>query len=425
MLHVISPHPMRLFKPLYAQVLLGIVLGTALGLVSPAYAVLLKPLADGFVGLVKMLITPIIFTTVVLGIAGMSELKHAGNIGLRAVLYFEAVTTLALAVGLAVANIVQPGAGMHVSPESLDAKATAAYANSASAQSAVEFLLRIIPKTFFSAFAEGDTLQVLLLAVLFGLALGRLGEHARPVLNLINEVSRVFFGMVTMVTRLAPIAAAGAMAFTLGKYGAATLLHLGKLMACVYLTCVLFVFAGLGLVTWIAGLRLLPILRLIREELFIVLGTSSSETALPGVMQKLESAGCARSTVGIVIPAGYSFNLDGTCIYLTMAALFIAQALDQPLTFDQQLALLGVLLITSKGAAGVTGSGFITLAATLSVSGTIPVAGIGLLLGVDRFLSEARAVTNCIGNAVATFLVAKWNGDLDIALAKKHGVVRC
>jgi aerobic C4-dicarboxylate transport protein len=415
---------MRLFKPLYAQVLVGILLGTALGLVSPSQAVQLKPLADGFVALVKMLITPIIFTTVVVGIAGMSDLKLAGKIGLRAVLYFEAATTLALAVGLVVANLFQPGAGMHIAPESLDAKATAAYANSASAQTAVEFLLRIIPKTFFSAFTEGDTLQVLLLAVLFGLALGRLGEHARPVLNLINEVSRVFFGMVTMVTKLAPIAAAGAMAFTLGKYGAATLVHLGKLMACVYLTCALFVFGCLGLVTRLAGLRLLPILRLIREELLIVLGTSSSETALPGVMEKLESAGCARSTVGIVIPSGYSFNLDGTCIYLTMAALFIAQALDLSLPLDRQLALLGVLLITSKGAAGVTGSGFLTLAATLSVSGAIPVTGIALVLGIDRFLSEARAVTNCIGNAVATFLIAKWNDELDTSLARKYGVLR-
>lgn len=415
---------MRLLKPLYAQVLLGILLGTVLGLLSPARAVELKPLADAFVALVKMLITPIIFTTVVVGIAGMSDLKTAGKIGLRAILYFEAATTLALAIGLVVANLVQPGVGMHISPESLDAKATAAYLNAAPARTAVEFLLHIIPKTFFSAFTEGDTLQVLLLAVLFGIALGRLGEHARPVLNLINEVSRVFFGMVAMVTKLAPVAAAGAMAFTLGKYGAATLLHLGKLLACVYLTCALFVFGCLGLVTRMAGLRLLPILRLIREELLIVLGTSSSETALPGVMGKLESAGCARSTVGIVIPSGYSFNLDGTCIYLTMAALFIAQALDLPLSWERQLALLGVLLVTSKGAAGVTGSGFITLAATLSVSGTIPVAGIALLLGIDRFLSEARAVTNFIGNAVATFLVAKWNGDLDASLARKHGVLR-
>lgn len=414
---------MRLFKQLYFQVLLGIVLGTALGLTSPAHAVKLKPLADAFVSLVKMLITPVIFTTVVVGIAGMSDLKHAGRIGLRAVLYFEAVTTIALAAGLAVANIVQPGVGMHISPESLDSQVAAAYSSSASSQSSVDFLLHIIPKTFFSAFAEGDTLQVLLLAVLFGLALGRLGEHARPVLNLINEVSRVFFGMVAMVTKLAPIAASGAIAFTLGKYGASTLLHLGKLMACVYITCAIFVFAGLGLITRLAGMRLGAILHLIREEILIVIGTSSSETVLPGVMEKLERAGCARATVGIVIPAGYSFNLDGTCIYLTMASLFIAQALDMPLNFEQQLGLLGILLITSKGAAGVTGSGFITLAATLSVSGAIPVAGIALLLGVDRFLSEARAVTNCIGNTVATLLVAKWNGDLDLALAKKHGVL--
>jgi aerobic C4-dicarboxylate transport protein len=303
--------------------------------------------------------------------------------------------------------------GFHASAASLDAKSVAGYASSAQGMSVVDTLLHIIPKTFVSAFAEGEILQVLLLAMLFGLALGRIGDHGRPVMNLLHEVARVFFGIVEIVSKLAPIAAAGAMAFTIGKYGIGTLFILGKLMLCVYLTCGLFIFLLLGAIMRASGFSLWKMLKYIKEELLIVVGTSSSETALPGLMDKMEKAGCARPVVGIVVPAGYSFNLDGTCIYLTMAALFIAQATDTPMTLTQQLTLMAVLLLTSKGAAGVTGSGFITLAATLATTGSIPVAGIALIIGVDRFMSEARAITNFIGNAVATLVIAKWNGDYD------------
>jgi len=406
---------MRFLRLLYVQVLIGVVIGGLIGVFFPAFGADLKPLGDAFVSLIKMLIGPIIFTTVVVGLAGMSDLKQAGRVGLKAFVYFEVITTLALIVGLVVANVFVPGAGIHATPASLEAKSSsvAAYAHAAQGQGVVEFLLHLIPKTFFSAFVEGDVLQVLLLSLLFGLALGRLGDHGRPVLSLLNEVSRVFFGIVSMVTKLAPLAAAGAMAFTIGKYGVGSLIQLGQLMLCVYVTSAIFVFLVLGSVARACGFSLWKILRLIKEELAIVLGTSSSESALPGLMEKMEKVGCARPTVGLVVPAGYSFNLDGTCIYLTMAALFIAQATDTPMTLTQQLGLLAVLLLTSKGAAGVTGSGFITLAATLATTGHVPVAGIALILGVDRFMSEARAITNFIGNAVATLVISKWNGDFD------------
>jgi aerobic C4-dicarboxylate transport protein len=406
---------MRFLRHLYVQVLIGVVIGGLIGTFFPAFGADLKPLGDAFVSLIKMLIGPIIFTTVVVGLAGMSDLKQAGRVGLKAFVYFEIVTTLALVVGLVVANLFTPGAGIHATAASLEAKASsvAVYANAAQGQGVVEFLLHLIPKTFFSAFVEGDVLQVLLLSLLFGLALGRLGDHGRPVLNLLNEVSRVFFGIVSMVTKIAPLAAAGAMAFTIGRYGLGSLVQLGQLMLCVYLTSAIFVFLVLGSIARAGGFSLWKILRLIKEELAIVLGTSSSESALPGLMEKMEKVGCARPTVGLVVPAGYSFNLDGTCIYLTMAALFIAQATDTPMTLAQQLGLLAVLLLTSKGAAGVTGSGFITLAATLATTGHVPVAGIALILGVDRFMSEARAITNFIGNAVATLVISKWNGDFD------------
>jgi len=343
----------------------------------------------------------------------MGDLKKAGKVGLRAFVYFEVVTTLALVIGLVVANVFTPGAGVHADPATLDTKATAGYAQAAQGLSWVDTLLHIIPKTFVSAFAEGDILQVLLLALLFGFALGRLGDHGRPVINLLHEIARVFFGIVAIVCKLAPLAAAGAMAFTIGKYGIGTLVNLGQLMLCVYLTCGLFIFVVLGAIMRANGFSLLRTLRYVKEELLIVAGTSSSETALPGLMEKMEKAGCARPVVGIVVPAGYSFNLDGTCIYLTMAALFIAQATDTPMTLTQQLTLLAVLLLTSKGAAGVTGSGFITLAATLATTGSIPVAGIALIIGVDRFMSEARAITNFIGNTVATLVIAKWSGEYD------------
>lgn len=404
---------MRFLKHLYVQVLLGIALGVILGLGWPSFGANLKPVADGFVSLVKMLIAPIIFCTVVVGLAGMGDLKKAGRIGWKAFIYFEAVTTLALVIGLVVANCWQPGAGFHATPASLNAQDIGTYTSAAKEQSVTATLLHLIPKTFVGAFAEGDILQVLLLAVLFGLALNRLGTTGAPLLKLLQDVTGVFFGMVHLVTKLAPLAAAAAIAFTLGRYGAGPLVQLGQLMLCVYLTCTVFIFTVLWFIARLAGFSLLKILRLIRDELLIVVGTSSSETALPGLMEKMERVGCDRTSVGILVPAGYSFNLDGTCIYLTMAALFIGQAMDIPLTLTQQLTLIGVLLLTSKGAAGVTGSGFITLAATLAVTGTIPVVGIALILGVDRFMSEARAITNFIGNAVATLVIARWNGDYD------------
>jgi aerobic C4-dicarboxylate transport protein len=398
---------------LYLQVLAAIVVGVLVGYLWPDFGASLKPLGDGFIKLVKMLIAPIIFATVVVGLAGMGDLKKVGRVGGKALLYFEIVSTLALIIGLVVANVFTPGAGVHANAATLDAKAVASYTKAAQGQSTTEFLLHIIPNTFVGAFAEGEILQVLLLAVLFGIALGQIGEHGRPVLNLINEVSRVIFGIVSMVTKLAPVAAFGAMAFTIGKYGLRSLVSLGALMACVYVTCALFIFVVLGLIARFNGFSVWKIIKYIREELLIVVGTSSSETALPGLMHKMEKAGCARPVVGIVVPSGYSFNLDGTSIYLTMAALFVAQATDTPLTLWEQGKLLLVLMITSKGAAGVTGSGFITLAATLAATDKIPVAGMALILGVDRFMSEARAITNFIGNAVATLIVAKWDGSFD------------
>ncbi|HEY1109507.1 MAG TPA: dicarboxylate/amino acid:cation symporter [Opitutaceae bacterium] len=406
----------RLLGSLYIQVLIGVVLGGLLGYVKPDLGVQLRPLGDAFVSLVKMLIGPIIFTTVVVGLAGMGDLKKIGRVGGRALLYFELVTTLALIIGLVVANLFRPGDGFHADPTKLDAGAIAKYTGAANQMGTVDFLLHIIPKTFVSAFAEGEILQVLFLAILFGLALGRLGDHGRPILNLLNDIARIFFGIVSIVTKVAPIAAGGAMAFTIGEYGVGKLAQLGYLLACVYLTCVVFVAVVLGSIARFAGFSLWKILKYIREELLLVLGTSSSESALPGLMAKMEKAGCARPVVGIVVPSGYSFNLDGTCIYLTMAALFVAQATDTPLTLVEELGLIGVLLLTSKGAAGVTGSGFIVLAATLKATGKIPAEGMVLILGVDRFMSEARAITNFIGNTVATFVVAKWNGDFDPAL---------
>jgi aerobic C4-dicarboxylate transport protein len=407
----------RVFSSLYLQVVVAIVLGVLLGQLDPALGTLLQPLGDGFIKLIKMLIAPIIFTTVVGGIGGLGNLRKVGRVGGMALLYFEAVTTLALIIGLVVANVFAPGAGIHATPATLDAKAVSHFAAAAQSMSTVDLLLHIIPNSFFGAFADGDVLQVLLIALLSGFALGRLGDHGQPVLNLCNEIARVFFGIVAIVTRLAPVAAFGAMAFTVGKYGLHSLVSLASLMACVYLTCALFIVVVLGLIAHSHGFSLWKIVKYLREELFIVLGTSSSEPALPGLMQKLEAAGCSRSVVGIVVPAGYSFNLDGTCIYLTMAALFIAQATDTPLTLAGQLGLLAVLLITSKGAAGVTGSGFITLAATLASTGKVPVAGMALILGVDRFMSEARAITNFIGNTVATLVVARWNQEFDVTKA--------
>ncbi|MBI2813656.1 MAG: dicarboxylate/amino acid:cation symporter [Opitutae bacterium] len=415
---------MKYLRSLYVQVLLAIVVGVTLGVLAPDWAVPLKPLGEGFIKLIKMLIAPIIFTTVVAGIAGMGDMKKVGRVGVRALIYFEVVTTLALIIGLAVGNVFAPGAGVHANAATLDAGSVAGYTKAAAQLSTVEWLLHLIPNTFVGAFVEGDILQVLLVALFSGFALARLGEQARPITNLLHEAAKVFFSIVSLVTRLAPVAAFGAMAFTVGKYGLGSLAALAKLMACVYLTCGVFIIVVLGSIARAAGFSLWKILRYVREELLIVIGTSSSEVALPGLMEKMERAGCAPSVVGLVVPTGYSFNLDGTCIYLTMAALFIAQATDTALSLGGQIGLLVVLLVTSKGAAGVTGSGFIVLAATLDATKTIPVAGMALILGVDRFMSEARAITNFIGNTVATLVVSKWDGSFDAATPDARKVLR-
>lgn len=404
---------MKPWRSLYGQVLIAIVIGVLLGYFYPQTGAALKPLGDAFIKAIKMLIGPIIFTTVVTGIAGLGNVEKVGRVGWKALLYFEVVTTLALAIGLVVAHALQPGAGIHANAETLNTADVAQYTKAAKAMTTTEFLLHIIPDTFVSAFVHGEILQVLLISVLAGIVLAKLGDQGRPVMEWLHGFGVVMFGIVGIVVKFAPVAAFGAMAFTIGKYGIDTLLSLGKLMACVYLTCAVFIFGLLGLIARLHGFSLWKTLRFIREELLIVLGTSSSESVLPAMMEKMQRAGCSRSIVGIVLPAGYSFNLDGTSIYLSMAALFIAQATDTSLTLAQELGLLGILLITSKGAAGVTGSGFITLAATLAATGTIPIAGLALILGVDRFMSEARAITNLIGNTVAMLVVAKWEGEFD------------
>ena len=401
------------YKSLYFQVLIAIVLGVALGHFFPQSAAQMKPLGDGFIKLVKMMIGPVIFCTVVAGIAGMESMKAVGRTGVLALAYFEVVSSVALVIGLVVVNLVKPGAGMNIDVSKLDASRIEGYTHAAEQQGVVDFLLNVIPSTVFDAFAKGEILQILLFALLFGFALHAAGERARIVFDLIDRVSHVLFGIIGIIMRLAPLGAFGAMAFTIGSYGIAKLADLAWLMACFYATCLLFVFVVLGAIARAHGFSIWKFVRYIREELFIVLGTSSSESVLPRMMTKLENAGCAKSVVGLVIPTGYSFNLDGTSIYLTMAAVFIAQATNAHLTLADQLTLLAVLLLTSKGAAGVTGSGFIVLAATLSSVGTWPVTALALILGIDRFMSEARALTNLVGNGVATVVVAKWCKALD------------
>ncbi|WMW80851.1 dicarboxylate/amino acid:cation symporter [Undibacterium cyanobacteriorum] len=404
----------KLSGHLYFWVLLAIVCGGLFGYFSPASAVKLKPLGDGFIALVKMLISPIIFCTVVLGIAGAGDMKKVGRVGGKALIYFEVVSTLALAIGLIVVNVLKPGAGFNVDPATLDAKAVANYAKAASEQSTTDFLLHIIPKTFTDAFTgSGDLLQVLLVAVLFGYAMMRMGKTGQAVHMFIEEASHIFFGMMNVIMKLAPIGAGAAMAFTIGKYGIASLKPLAALMGSFYLTCILFVIIVLGAIALMVGFNIFKFIGYIKEELLTVLGTSSSESALVPLMHKLEKLGCAKSVVGLVVPSGYSFNLDGTNIYMTMAALFVAQALNIELTMTQQLTMLGVAMLTSKGASGVTGAGFITLAATLAVVPSIPVAGLALILGIDRFMSEARALTNFIGNGVATVVVSHWEKELN------------
>ena len=409
---VAEPHK-PFYTHLYAQVLTAIVIGVLLGHFYPQLGEQMKPLGDGFVKMIKMLIAPIIFCTVVHGIASMEDMKKVGRVGLKALIYFEVLTTLALIVGLIVVNLLQPGAGMNVDPRALDTRSIQIYTTKAGQQSTVEFLMHIIPNTVVGAFAEGEILQVLFFAILFAFGMFMLGERGRPVINLIGTISHGLFNVVGIIMKVAPIGAFGAMAFTIGKYGVGTLLSLGKLMLAFYATCLIFVFFVLGGIAWLTGFSIWKFIKYIKEELLIVLGTSSSESVLPRMIAKLENLGCKESVVGLVIPTGYSFNLDGTCIYLTMAAIFLAQATNTDLTLLQQLGIIGVLLLTSKGAAGVTGSGFIVLAATLASVGSIPVASIALILGVDRFMSEARALTNLVGNGVATVVVSKWENALD------------
>lgn len=401
------------YKILYVQVLIAIAIGILLGHFYPSAAIAMKPLGDGFIKLIKMIIAPIIFCTVVLGIAGMDDMKKVGRVGGKTMLYFEIVSTLALFIGLLIVNLVKPGAGMNVDVSTLDSSSISAFATKAQAQTTADFLMNIIPNSVVDAFAKGDILQVLLFSIIFGSALSFLGDRVKPTVAVIENVSLALFRVVAIIMKVAPIGAFGAIAFTIGKYGLESLLPLAKLMGSFYLTCFLFIFVVLGGIARLTGFSIVKFISYIKEELLIVLGTSSSETVLPRMMHKLEKLGCSKSVVGLVIPTGYSFNLDGTSIYLTMAAVFVAQATNTDLTLVEQLTMLAVLMVTSKGAAAVTGGGFITLAATLSVIPTVPVAGLALILGIDRFMSEARALTNLIGNGVAAVVISRTEKELD------------
>ncbi len=408
------------YRVLYFQVIFAVITGVLLGHFYPELGVAMKPWGDAFIKAIKMLISPIIFCTVVLGIAGMEDMKKVGKTGGLALLYFEIVSSLALIIGLMVVNILQPGVGMNIDPASIDTKGIAAYTGPGKLGTTTDFLINIIPNTAVEAFAKGEILQVLFIAVLFGFALHRFGGRGTLVFDMVEKTSHVLFDMIGFIMKFAPIGAFGAMAFTIGKYGIVSLFSLGKLMGSFYLTCLLFIFIVLGLIARFNGFSIFKFVLYIKEELLIVLGTSSSESVLPRMMEKMENLGANKTCVGLVIPTGYSFNLDGTSIYLTMAAVFIAQATDTPMSLTQQLTMLLVLLLTSKGAAGVTGSGFIVLAATLSAVGNLPVAGLALILGIDRFMSEARALTNLVGNGVATIVVANWTGELDKNILKNR-----
>ncbi|GAB2839624.1 C4-dicarboxylate transporter DctC [Ferruginibacter profundus] len=409
----------KFLKSLYIQVLIAIAIGVAMGHFYPDFAVQLKPLGDAFIRLIKMMIAPVIFCTIVTGIANMQDTKKVGRVGLKALLYFEVVTTLALIIGLVVINFLKPGVGMHINAATLDAKQVEGYITQSKSQSVTDFLLNIIPENIVNALSNSNLLQVLFFAILLGLALSKIKEKATPLLKVIQSFEDGLFTIIKIIMKVAPLGALGAMAFTVGKYGLGSLSSLGQLMGSFYITCILFIVVVLGGILKLTGFNIFRLLLFIKEELLIVLGTSSSEPALPSLITKLKKAGCSEPVVGLVVPTGYSFNLDGTSIYLTMAAVFLAQATDTPLDISHQVSLLLILLLTSKGAAGVTGSGFITLAATLPAVGHIPVAAIALILGIDRFMSEGRALTNIIGNAVATFVVAKWEKEIDMDVAKK------
>lgn len=411
----------RWYSQLYVQVLIGIVIGGAIGFFLPDIGARLQPLADGFIKLIKMLLAPIIFGTVVVGIAKMGSVKEVGRIGAKALIYFEVLSTIALVIGLVVVNVLKPGVGMNIDINTLNGSAVSAYAQTAAAQGGiVEFFLNIIPTTVVDAFAKGAMLQVILISVLMGVALVQIGAPAKPLVNIIDMLLQSLFRIVAMVMRLAPLGAGAGMAFTIGKYGIGTLLSLGQLLVALYITTLLFIVVILGSVARWSGLPLWQFLRYFKDEILVTLGTCSTEAVLPRMMVKLEKLGCEKSVVGMVLPTGYTFNSDGTCIYLTMAAIFVAQATNTPLTFMDQMVVLGVLLLTSKGSAGVAGAGFVTLAATLTVIHDIPLIGLVLLLGVDRFLNEARAVTNLIGNGIGTIAIAKWDGSFDHAKAMRE-----
>ncbi len=401
------------YKVLWVQVLFAMVAAVVLGYFWPATGIAMKPLGDAFIRLITMIITLIIFCTVVSGIAGMQDMKKVGRVGGKALIYFEIVSTLALLIGLVVGNVVRPGSGFNVNPATLDAKAVSEYAGQARAQSVTDFLMHIIPTTFVDAFAKGDILQVVVVAILFGFALSAAGSRCKPLLEMLDAVTRVIFGVVDIVMRFAPIGAFGAMAFTVGKYGIASLGPLAKLIGTFYVTSVFFVLVVLGVIAWGVGFSILRFLLYIKEEILLVLATSSSETALPTLMEKLEKLGCSKSLVGLVVPTGYTFNTDGSSLYMTLAALFVAQATNTPLTLLQQVTILGVAILTSKGASGVQGASFIALVGTLMVVPSIPVAGMALILGIDRFMSMFRALINMIGNGVATLVVARWEKELD------------
>ncbi len=408
---------MKLAKSLYAQVLVAIIIGIMLGAFFPSFAVKLKPLGDGFIKMVKMMISPIIFCTIISGIAGMQDTRKLGRVGLKAVIYFELITTFALVIGLAVINIIKPGEGMNVDTSTLDIKSAEVYITKGEKSTWQDFLLNIIPDSIFQSLATNNLLQILFFSILLGFVLSKMGEKARPLMSGISSLETALFQIIRIVMKVAPLGALGAMSFTVGKYGLHTLVSLGNLMLSFYITCIIFILLVLGGVLKYFGFNLFKVLKYILDELFIVLGTSSSEAALPTLMKKLRNMGCSESIVGLVVPSGYSFNLDGTSIYLTMAAVFLAQATNTPYDISHQITLLLVLLLASKGAAGVTGSGFITLAAVLPVAGSIPVAAITLILGIDRFMSEGRAITNIIGNTVATIVIAKSEKEIDMSKA--------
>ena len=410
---------MKYLKSLYVQVIIAITIGILLGHFYPTFAIALKPLGDGFIKLIKMMIAPIIFCTIVSGIAGMQNTKKVGRVGLKAILYFEVVTTFALIIGLVVINVLKPGAGMNIDPTTLDTKAIEGFITQSKGQSTVAFFLQIIPDNIVNALATSNILQVLFFSVLLGFGLSKIGNKAAPLLAGIKSIEAGLFAIIKIIMKVAPLGALGAMAFTIGKYGVGSLAQLGQLMGTFYITCILFIVLILGGILRSIGFNIFKLIAFLKNELLIVLGTSSSEAALPNLINKLEKLGCSAPVVGLVVPTGYSFNLDGTSIYLTMAAVFLAQATNTPLDVSQQITLLLVLLLTSKGAAGVTGSGFIVLAATLPTVGNIPVAALALIFGIDRFMSEGRAITNIIGNAVATIFVAKWEKEIDLTAANK------